>query len=355
MTATQQKTAPKGGFLEADNQARLQLRSSRLDRVAHVELLEVLDEQTRQRFRRFVVGSLVSPGVAWVQQASLDARYGQWHVQVDGVQVLGLSANQRTALDRGNHATSSRDIEALANAVAAAGPAGVDQVDLGTETTDTLDQQFSVFASRTREERRAEAGGEGRLDAGARTHFSRAHQCGVAGQEVVSGLFFAEDRHRWQYSGQVAGQEDHGVWLATEVFRCAFFDQLARVGRTAVLGQAVVGVVGLFVGVQRDVFQHGAVLDGFPDHRLVLLGQVDALGIATAFDVEHHAHAPAVFVVTDQVTAFVSRQGGLASARQTEEQGHVALFAPVRRAVHWQHVDRWQQEVLYRAKGFFHL
>jgi hypothetical protein len=68
---------------------------------------------------------------------------------------------------------------------------------------------------------------------------------------VVVGLFFAEDRHRRQYAGQVAGQEDYSVGLATEVFRCAFFDQLTWVGGAAVLGQAVVGVVG-FLGDGRD-------------------------------------------------------------------------------------------------------
>ncbi|KPW88154.1 Uncharacterized protein ALO75_01486 [Pseudomonas syringae pv. coryli] len=172
---------------------------------------------------------------------------------------------------------------------------------------------------------------------------------------MVGSLFFAEDRHRRQYAGQVAGQEDNGVRLATEVFRCALLDQFARVGGAAVLGQAAVGVVGFFGDrVEYDVFQYGAVLDGFPDDRLVLLGQVDALGIATAFDVEHHAFAPAVLVVTDQVTAFVGGQGGLAGAGQTEEQGYIALFAHVGRAVHRQHVGRREQEVLHREHGFLH-
>ncbi|KPB78379.1 Uncharacterized protein AC505_5224 [Pseudomonas syringae pv. maculicola] len=168
-------------------------------------------------------------------------------------------------------------------------------------------------------------------------------------------MFFAEDRHRRQDAGQVAGQEDNGVRLATEVFRGAFFDQFARVSGTAVLGQAAVGVVsGLGDRVEYDVFQYSAVLDGFPDDRLVLLGQVDALGVATAFDVEHHAHAPAVFVVTDQVTAFISGQGGLAGAGQAEEQGYITLFAHVGSAVHRQYVYGRQQEVLHREHGFLH-
>ncbi len=59
--------------------------------------------------------------------------------------MFGFCTDQRAALDGCNHATGSRDVEALADAVAAAGPAGVDQVDLGFEAADTLDQQFCVF------------------------------------------------------------------------------------------------------------------------------------------------------------------------------------------------------------------
>ncbi|CAI8760341.1 NAD-specific glutamate dehydrogenase [Pseudomonas sp. IT-P294] len=350
---THKKAAPKGGFLITSNQT-LQLRPSSLDRVAHFELLEVLNKQPGQCFSSFIVSSLVSPGITWVQQASLNARHAQRHVEVDGVEVFGFSTDQRAALDRCDHATSGRDVEALANAVAAAGPAGVDQVDLGAEAADAFDQQFCVFASWTREERCAEAGGESRLDAAAGTHFGRAHQCGVAGKEVVGRLFFAEDRDWRQNAGQVAGQEDHSVWLATEVFLGTLGNVLQRVGCTAVLGQADIGVVGVLGVIDNDVFQDSAVLDGFPDNRLVLLGEVDALGIATAFDVEHHAFAPTVLVVTDQVTAFVGGQGGFTGARQTEEQGHVARFTDVGSAVHWQHVGGWQQEVLYREHGFLH-
>ncbi|CAI8841267.1 NAD-specific glutamate dehydrogenase [Pseudomonas sp. IT-P260] len=351
---THKKAAPRGGF-SVHNKPLLQLRTRSLDRVAHFELFEVLDEQTGQGLGRFVVGSLVSPGVAWVEQVGFNTRYGQWHVEVDGVQVLGGGTDQCAALDRGDHRTGGRDVEAFADAVATAGPAGVDQVDLGAEAADALDQQLGVFTSRTREERCAEAGGEGRLDAATRTHFSRAHQCGVAGQEVVGRLFFVEDRHWRQDAGQVAGQEDHRVWLAAQVLRGTLGNVLQRVGRAAVLGQADIGVVGVLGIVDDHVFQDGAVLDGFPDDRFVLLGQVDALGVAAAFDVEDNAFAPAVFVVTDQVTAFIGRQGGFTGARQTEEQGHIAFFADVGSAVHWQHVSGRQQEVLHGEHGFLHL
>src|SRR5690606_1721572 len=103
-------------------------------------------------------------------------------------QMLGLCTHQRTALNRRDHRTGGRNTEALADAVAATGPAGVDQVDLGTEGLDALDQQLGVDAGRTREERRTEAGGEGRLDTAARTHLGGTDQRGVAGEEVVGSL-----------------------------------------------------------------------------------------------------------------------------------------------------------------------
>ncbi|MDT4796953.1 hypothetical protein FQZ97_295490 [compost metagenome] len=172
---------------------------------------------------------------------------------------------------------------------------------------------------------------------------------------MVGSLLVVQDGNGRQHAGQVAGQEDHRVRLAGTVGLDALLHQVQRVGGTGVLGQAVVAVVGQAgFRVQHDVFQHGAELDGFPDHRLVLLGQVDALGIATAFDVEHGAHAPAVLVVADQVAARVSGQSGLASTGQAEEQGGITFFADVGRAVHRQHVFFRQQEVLHGEHGLLH-
>src|SRR5690606_5061467 len=135
------KKPPGGGFF-AGTRCGLELRAGAPDGVGDVELLEVLDELRGQGLGSFVVGSLVSPGVARVEQVGVDARNGLRHVQVDDVQVLGLGTDQGTALEGSDHATGGRDVEALANAIATAGPAGVDQVHLGAEALDALDQQF---------------------------------------------------------------------------------------------------------------------------------------------------------------------------------------------------------------------
>src|SRR5690554_805714 len=332
----------------------LQFGTRFADGIGHFEFFEVFDELAGQLFGCGVVGILVCPGVARVEQAGINARYFCGHIQVDDVQVLGFGVGNGAALDGYNHAASRQDVEALADTVAAAGPAGVDQINLGAKSVDALDQQLGIDTGRTREERCAKAGGEGGLDAPAGTHFGGTHQGRVTGQEVVGRLFVVEDGHRRQYAGQVAGQEDDGVGLAGTVFGRDFFDVGQRVGGTGVLGQAVVGVIGRALVVQHDVFEHGAKLDGFPDDRFVFLGQVDALGVAATLDVEDGAHAPAVLVVADQVAAFVGRQGGLAGAGQAEEQCGIAVFADVGGTVHGQYILLGQQEVLHGEHGLFH-
>src|SRR5690606_13101678 len=177
-----------------------------------------------------IVGSRVSPGVARVQQLAVDTLDGLGHVEVDDRHVLGLGADQGAGLDGGDDGPGGGDAEAGAHAVTTTGPAGVDQVDLAAEGIDALDQQFGVYAGRAREERRAEAGGEGRLDAAARPHLGGADQCSVTGQEVVGRLLVVQDGHRGQYTGQVAGQEDDGVRLTSQVRLDTLFDMLQRVG-----------------------------------------------------------------------------------------------------------------------------
>src|SRR5690606_26395025 len=247
------------------------------------------------------------------------------------------------------------DAEALAFAVRAAGPAGVDQEHVRIEFVHALHQQLGILTGATREERCAEAGGEGALDAGAGAHFGGAHQRGVTGQEVIGRCFTGQLGDGRQYTGQVAGQEDNVLGFASAVLDHALVDVFQRVGRTGVLRLRHVGVIrNARDRIHHHVFQYRTELDGVPDHRLVLLRQVDALGVATTFDIEHHALAPAVLVVTDQVTLRVGGEGGLAGAGQTEEQGNITVFANVGGAVHRQHVFFRQQEVLHGEHGLLH-
>ena len=81
-------------------------------------------------------------------------------------------------------------------------------------------------------------------------------------------------------------------------------------------------------------FSNHAKLDGVVDIGLLLLGEVDALGIAAAFEVEDAVIGPAVLVVTDELAVGIGGQGGLAGAAEAKEHGAVAVMADVGRAVH---------------------
>src|SRR5690606_26716988 len=214
---------------------------------------------------------------------------------------------------------------------------------------------LGILTGTTREERCAEAGGEGALDAGTGAHFGGANQRGVTGQEVIGRRFTGQLGDGRQYTGQVAGQENNVLGFAGTVLDHALVDVFQRVGSAGVLRLRYVGVIrDAGNRINHHIFQYRTELDRVPDHRLVLLRQVDALGVATALDVEPHAPAPAVLVVTDQVTLRVGGQGGLAGAGQAEEQGNITVFANVGGAVHRQHVLFRQQEVLHGKHGLLH-
>jgi hypothetical protein len=71
----------------------------------------------------------------------------------------GLRVAQDARLDRGNDGPGSRDREALAAlAVRSTGPPGVQEIDLGVECVDPLNQEVRINACRARKKRRSEAG-----------------------------------------------------------------------------------------------------------------------------------------------------------------------------------------------------
>ena len=78
----------------------------------------------------------------------------------------------------------------------------------------------------------------------------------------------------------------------------------------------------------------------------MLLREVDALGVAAAFEVKSAVVGPAVLVVADQHALGVCGQGGLAGAGKAEEQGGVAVSADVGGAVHREDVD-FGQDIIH--------
>ena len=128
-----------------------------------------------------------------------------------------------------------------------------------------------------------------------------------------------------------------------------------RVRNTGVLGYRLVGIVDLALLVYRHVLQQCVAADGVPDVGLVLLREVDDLGVAATLEVEYAVVVPAVLVVADQLTLRVGRKRGLAGARQAEEDSGLALGVGVGRAVHRSHALERKQVVHVGEHTLLHL
>ena len=132
-------------------------------------------------------------------------------------------------------------------------------------------------------------------------------------------------------------------------------DVLERVGRARVLGDLVgIEIEQARARVHRHVFEDRAEADGVPDLRLVLPREPDALGVASALEVEDAVVAPAVLVVADQAAQGVGRKRGLAGAGEPEKQRHVSTLSLVGRAVHGEHGLPGQQVVHDGERRFLH-
>jgi len=129
-------------------------------------------------------------------------------------------------------------------------------------------------------------------------------------------------------------------------------DVVDRVRDTAVLGLGHVVVVGRAVGGDGHVLEEGVGGDGLVNVRLVLLAQVDGLGVAPALEVEDAVVVPPVLVVADQVALRVGREGRFARPGEAEEERRVARLAHVGRAVHGHDaLQRERERGSVRGKG----
>src|SRR5436305_8620566 len=94
------------------------------------------------------------------------------------------------------------------------------------------------------------------------------------------------------------------------------FDEVYGIRGAGVLGLAVVVVVGsASVRSESRVLEHAAEAQGVPDLRFVLARELDALGVASAFEVENTVRAPSMLVIADQVARGIGGQCGLARPR----------------------------------------
>jgi hypothetical protein len=162
-----------------------------------------------------------------------------------------------------------------------------------------------------------------------------------------------EAGQRGEHAEGVRREEENDVGVAGPPRRDGPGDEVDRIAGPGVLGEVGAGEVYLpGVGVYPDVLDHRPVAYGLPDLRLLLAGEVDPLGVAAALEVEDALVRPGVLVVPDEVPLRVGREGRLAGAGKAEEEGHVAPWAGVGRAVHGKDALTGEEVVHVAEDGF---
>ena len=107
-------------------------------------------------------------------------------------------------------------------------------------------------------------------------------------------------------------------------------DEFQRIRGPGVFGDfAGMEIHQALVGIDGDVFEDGSEADGVVDLGLVFAREMDALGIASALEIEDTAVTPAVLVIADEAAARVGGESGFAGAGETEEERNVTVHAEV--------------------------
>ena len=265
----------------------------------------------------------------------LDARHFARHGEAE----VGIGAEiglLQGAVERGGEqAAGDADRHAPADAELAAGPAGVDQPAIDVVALHIFAQQVAIDGGMQRQERGAEAGGEGRLRLGDAL-LGAGDLGGVAGQEVIHRLRGIELGDGRQHAEGVAGQHHDVLRVLGAAGGGRVRDEVQGIGDARVLGaRAIVEIGRARIGVEGDVLHHRAeTLGGREDLGLGLARKLDRLGVAAALEVEHAGLAPAVLVVANQGAVGIGRERGLAGAGEAEEHGRLAGFVGVGGAVH---------------------
>src|SRR5581483_4087866 len=299
------------------------------------ELLEVLAEHAGELRGLAVVRVRVAPRASWIEQRVVHTRYRDGHFEAEDRVDAVLDAPQ-ALLERGAEKPTGRgDRHPVPLAEGTSRPARVHEPHGHVRVrVELLAEHARVERRRLRQERRAEAGREGRLRLGDADLRAR-HLRRVAGQEVEQGLVAGQPGDRREDAERVGGEHDHRARMTGPLRRQRVRDLLELVGGARVLGLRVV------VEVEDPALVDGHVLEDGPerprravDLRLCLGGEPDHLRVAAALQVEDAAVAPAVLVVADQRPLRIGGEGRLAGTRQPEEDRHAAVVVDVRRAVH---------------------
>ncbi len=137
----------------------------------------------------------------------LDARHRRRHRETE-IRIGAEVGVLERAVERGGEQRARRlDRHAMADAVFAAGPAGVDEPAIDVVLGDVFLQQVGINRRMARQERRAEAGRELRHNAD-ETLLGARDLGGVAGEEVIHRLRRRQLRDRRHHAEGVGGEQD---------------------------------------------------------------------------------------------------------------------------------------------------
>ena len=154
----------------------------------------------------------------------------------------------------------------------------------------------------TRQEGRAEAGGESRLRLLAQALFRAGNPRRIARQEVIHGLRRGKLGDWRQHAKGIRGQHHH---IARQAGGAAFDDVRnigQRIAGTRIFRELAIIQVKPACFIGDHIFQNGAEAMGrIPDLRLGLTAQFDHFGIAAAFEIEDAGIGPAMFIIADQI------------------------------------------------------
>lgn len=104
-------------------------------------------------------------------------------------------------------------------------------------------------------------------------------------------------------------------------------DKLNRVGATSILSDTNVIIIrNSGDWVVDDILKDAAESDCVEDIRLLLRREVYALGVTSTLNVEDTSIRPDMFVVTDEKTARVSGECGLAGTGKSEKESNITVL-----------------------------
>jgi len=136
----------------------------------------------------------------------------------------------------------------------------------------------------------------------------------------------------------VTSEEDDIVGVSAHRRQLGVGDVLERVSSTRVLRQrSVEEIHNARLLAHADILEDRPEANGAVDSRLLLLLEVDALGIAAPLNVGDALVVPDVLIIANQSAMRVSREGGLTSAGEAEEERGGAVRSLVSARVKGEH------------------